>query len=127
MARFCHILAVLAWLLTTVATAYAAPADVAPPVDRFTIDASANEACHKLTASPPIPKQCNGAGGHSGSVARSGSNRPDDVPLSATRHAVQTQRQPGLLRRVDVPLVTYAKRRRAPFWRVFAFSARLRN
>lgn len=127
MARFCHILAALAWLLTTVATAYAAPAGLAPTVDRTTIDASVIDACQKLTALPPVPKQCNGAHGQSSSVARSGSGRPDDVALSATRHAVQTHRQPMVLRRVAARHVTLAKRRRAPFWRVFAVAGRLRN
>ena len=122
MARICHILATLAWLLTTVAAAYAAPAVLAPTVDRTTI-----EACQKLTALPPVPKQCNGAHGQSSSVARSGSGRPDDVALSTTRHAVQTQRQPMVLRRVAARHVTLAKRRRAPFWRVFALAGRLRN
>ena len=50
-----------AWLLTTVATAYAAPADLASPIDRIAIDASAVESCHKLTPSTPVHKQCNGA------------------------------------------------------------------
>jgi hypothetical protein len=95
--------------------------------DVVKIEAPNVASCQKLTAPTPIHKQCNGTAGQVHPAARSGSGKDDKVSFSETRHPLPLTLKPVSLRKAAYIDLALAKRRRAPFWQIFAISGRLRN